>query len=296
MRLQEMARPVKICPDCGKSMSGNHFWYKGGWRCKKSNTSSATAPTSSAAPRPAAQTTSSSGPVVSRTSTVNKMLKGTSQNAAAQTPTASTPSTSGSTSGVKEWMEKWKVTNFSEGPNGVVVDEDTEVQDFEKDKLPFKFDIVKGDFIISAAGLKTLENTPNEVTGDFFADHLDISSFAGGPKKVGGSYVVGGTSVTSFDGAAAQIENDLHCEDCKQLTSLQGIHKNIKHIGGKASFADCPITSHVLGLLLIDGLQSVKLDEVKVMEVINKHLKGERDTLMCQQELIDGGFADFAKL
>lgn len=35
--LVEMARPAKICPDCGKSMAGNHFWYKGGWRCKKSN-------------------------------------------------------------------------------------------------------------------------------------------------------------------------------------------------------------------------------------------------------------------
>lgn len=32
-----MARPKKICPDCGKSMAGNHYWYKGGWRCKKSN-------------------------------------------------------------------------------------------------------------------------------------------------------------------------------------------------------------------------------------------------------------------
>lgn len=37
VQLIEMARPAKICPDCGKSMSGNHYWYKGGWRCKKSS-------------------------------------------------------------------------------------------------------------------------------------------------------------------------------------------------------------------------------------------------------------------
>lgn len=24
----------KICSSCGKSMSGNHYWYKGGWKCK----------------------------------------------------------------------------------------------------------------------------------------------------------------------------------------------------------------------------------------------------------------------
>lgn len=34
--LTEMAAK-KICPDCGKSMAGNHYWYKGGWKCKKSN-------------------------------------------------------------------------------------------------------------------------------------------------------------------------------------------------------------------------------------------------------------------
>lgn len=36
-QMMEMARPAKICPDCGKSMAGNHYWYKGGWKCKKSS-------------------------------------------------------------------------------------------------------------------------------------------------------------------------------------------------------------------------------------------------------------------
>ncbi|TFG98294.1 hypothetical protein E4H12_06525 [Candidatus Thorarchaeota archaeon] len=36
-RMMEMARPAKICPDCGKSMAGHHYWYKGGWKCKKAN-------------------------------------------------------------------------------------------------------------------------------------------------------------------------------------------------------------------------------------------------------------------
>lgn len=33
-QLHEMAAK-KLCPDCGKSMAANHYWYKGGWRCKK---------------------------------------------------------------------------------------------------------------------------------------------------------------------------------------------------------------------------------------------------------------------
>lgn len=36
-QLIEMARPAKICKDCGKSMAGHHYWYKGGWKCKKAN-------------------------------------------------------------------------------------------------------------------------------------------------------------------------------------------------------------------------------------------------------------------
>lgn len=34
--LAEMAAK-KICPDCGKTMAGYHYWYKGGWKCKKSS-------------------------------------------------------------------------------------------------------------------------------------------------------------------------------------------------------------------------------------------------------------------
>ena len=34
--LGEMAAK-KLCPDCGKSMAGNHYWYKGGWKCKRAN-------------------------------------------------------------------------------------------------------------------------------------------------------------------------------------------------------------------------------------------------------------------
>ena len=39
--LNEMAAK-KICPQCGLSMAKNHYWYKGGWRCKKSNMEVAT--------------------------------------------------------------------------------------------------------------------------------------------------------------------------------------------------------------------------------------------------------------
>lgn len=32
--LTEMAAK-KTCEHCGKTMAANHYWYKGGWKCKK---------------------------------------------------------------------------------------------------------------------------------------------------------------------------------------------------------------------------------------------------------------------
>lgn len=36
--LDEMAKPAKICPKCGKQITGNHYWYKGEWKCKGQST------------------------------------------------------------------------------------------------------------------------------------------------------------------------------------------------------------------------------------------------------------------
>lgn len=33
-QLDEMAKPIKICDKCGKQITGNHYWYKGGWKCR----------------------------------------------------------------------------------------------------------------------------------------------------------------------------------------------------------------------------------------------------------------------
>lgn len=41
MKLQQITEMAakKLCPLCGKTMAANHYWYKGGWRCKKSASS-----------------------------------------------------------------------------------------------------------------------------------------------------------------------------------------------------------------------------------------------------------------
>jgi hypothetical protein len=46
----------------------------------------------------------------------------------------------------------------------------------------------------------------------------------------------------------------------------------------------------------IKGLTMVYLDNKQVMDILNKYLKGDRDIIRCQSELLDAGLEEYAKL
>ena len=81
-----------------------------------------------------------------------------------------------------------------------------------------------------------------------------------------------------------------------ELKSLEGIHKQIKILNGTANFNGNDITSNVLGVMRIKGLVSVFFDNKEVSAIINDHLKKDRDIFACQEELINAGFEEYAKL
>jgi hypothetical protein len=56
-----------------------------------------------------------------------------------------------------------------------------------------------------------------------------------------------------------------------------------------------PILSNVLGLLKIEGLMVVYLLNKEVQAIINKYLP-MGDIFKCQEELIEAGFEDYAKI
>ncbi len=154
---------------------------------------------------------------------------------------------------------------------------------------------VGGYFVCSRNKLTSLKGGPTSVGGYFNCYNNKLTSLKGGPTKVGGDYFCSKNKITSLEGVASSIGGDFYCTR-NRLTSLHNIHKQIKHIGGHAEFQQNPIKTHVLGLLLIDGLTEVLLDKRYVEDIINKHLKGDRDVFACQEELIEAGFEDFAKL
>jgi hypothetical protein len=155
---------------------------------------------------------------------------------------------------------------------------------------------VDGDFYCSDNKLTSLEGAPSSVGGNFFCSDNKLTSLERAPSSVGGTFFCSDNKLTSLEGAPSSVGGDFFCT-ANKLTSLHNIHKQIKHIGSEhADFNNNPIKSHVLGLLLIDGLKYVFLDNKKVEEIITKHLLGERDVFACQEELIEAGLEDFAQL
>ena len=157
---------------------------------------------------------------------------------------------------------------------------------------------------------------PEYIDGDFYCTTLKLTSLKGSPSIIDGRFVCSNNKLTSLEGAPSKVSDDFCCEVNKlstlegapsyigelfncyfnNLTSLHNIHKQIKYIGGIAIFNKNPITSHVLGLLMIEGLKDIRIDNQVVQGILNNHLTGDRDVFACQEELIEAGLEDFAQL
>ena len=155
--------------------------------------------------------------------------------------------------------------------------------------------VVSGYFSCSHNKLTSLAGAPSVVKGDFSCYNNNLTSLQGAPSVVNGYFSCPYNNLTSLAGAPSVVKGNFFCANNK-LTSLAGIHKIIKEIHGYADFDDNPIKSSVLGLMRIKGLTKVYLDNKQVMGILNKYLKGDRDIIKCQSELLDAGFEEFAKL
>jgi hypothetical protein len=131
------------------------------------------------------------------------------------------------------------------------------------------------------------------VTGTFDCSYSGITSLHGSPRSVGGDFVCHSTKITSLEGAPQFIGCSFSCGD-SNITSFHDVHKQIKHIGG--SFYCSHDVTHLLGLLLIDGITGFHIDrDGPIDKIFNKYV-GTGDILSAQDELIDAGFIEQARL
>ena len=115
-------------------------------------------------------------------------------------------------------------------------------------------------------------------------------------------YSSGEEPVHDFTGFPKIIKSDLVFEDNCTFTSLKGIDKHFTEVHGKIYFDANKIKSNVLGVVKIKGVTEIstsadyrKIHGWKLEEILNKYLR-TGDIFDCQDELIDAGLEEYAKL
>ena len=109
--------------------------------------------------------------------------------------------------------------------------------------------------------------------------------------KVSGRFNCSRSYLTSLKGIPYFVELGFDCSGT-ELESLHGIDKRVKHIGGPFQ-CDAHVT-HLLGLLLVDGIESFHIPNMPVHYILQKY-RGTGDVLAAQDELIDGGYIEQAR-
>jgi hypothetical protein len=158
--------------------------------------------------------------------------------------------------------------------------------------------ILEGKFDCSYCKVLTsLEGAPSS-THDFLCFSCNsLTSLKGAPTnsthKFDCSFC---NDLSSLEGAPSSTHN-FDCSYCSSLTSLKGIGKDYLTVINEIFYGDkSGIKSNILGLLKVKNLKVLSItDDKKLEEIINRHLK-TKNILECQEELIENGYKEFAKL
>lgn len=201
---------------------------------------------------------------------------------------------------IQKQMKQWFVDHRMD-PDPVMVRADRKVDYFltvrmterlgSLKSIPVPFGYVSQSFYVDKNNIETLLNTPDHVGEDL------ILSF--NPK------------LTSLEGLNCEIGDSVSLASTG-LRSLHNVHKHIRH-AKRLNVSNCKITSHILGVLLIKGIERFEYNwefstqgsggwdynSATPVKFIQKQLAkpaNERDILECQEEMIDAGFGAYAKL
>ena len=179
---------------------------------------------------------------------------------------------------IKHWLDDHNIENYTIRSDGVVnVDGRVDLSHIKELTLPVQFGKVTGKFDVCSSFLTSLKGVPEIVVGDFNCGGTHISSLEYAPQFVGGYFSCYNT----------------------YITSLSGVDKRIKQLNG--TFYCVENATHLLGILLIKGITDFEFShrggqcDVVVSQIINKYL-GTGDILSAQDELIDAGLVDQARL
>jgi hypothetical protein len=174
---------------------------------------------------------------------------------------------------IRAWLDLMKIKRYDIQESGVVdVYGNVELQEFGGNTLPIQF---------------------GNVSGDFDCSSIDIISLKGAPQSVGELFDCSHTKITSLEYAPQSVGRMFFCNNTK-ITSLHDFYKQEPHIGG--TFYCSGYVTHLLGLLLIDNIPKFNIDDGGPIDAIFDKYAKTGDILSAQDELIDAGFIEQARL
>lgn len=150
--------------------------------------------------------------------------------------------------------------------------------------MKYKFNLVRGDFNVQQQNLTTFENFPFDVKGDIEA---------------------WGNHFTSLEGITPHIGGVLDICLCNGLKSFKNIGKMVKKC--KSIIVPAALESNILSVLLIPNLERIHHEDnevtereipelAKALQIMQHQLNGDRDVMDGQEELIQAGLREFARL
>ena len=132
---------------------------------------------------------------------------------------------------------KFKIRNYTINDDYTIdVMGDVYLDDMSLDKIPFKFNIVSGDFLCGFNKLTTLEGSPESVGEYFYCYYNKLITLKGGPKRVGKDFDCSYNELTTLEGSPVSVGRDFHCYN-NPLTTLKD---GPKSVGGKVISRDIP--------------------------------------------------------
>lgn len=151
---------------------------------------------------------------------------------------------------------------------------------------------------LSELNIKYPKYEPNSiVNGIFSANGCDrLESLIGAPIEVIKEVdLFECKKLNSLEGIPKICHSYMRMSSCDSFTSFNNVHKFITGINSIFYLPES-LESNILGLLLIKKLDFCTGLKAPVMDIMNRHLSSGKDVLECQEELIEKGFKEYAKL
>jgi hypothetical protein len=137
-----------------------------------------------------------------------------------------------------DWLEENNIENYKINKNLTINVKEFSYYKNDKKLYEFpdyiKFNICRGNFNVTSAGLKTLKGCPKIVKGEFYAGFNNLETLEGGPKEIHlGYYCHNNNGLTSLKWCPEIVGGDFECSgndiqfDPKYLPKTVG--GNFKH-------------------------------------------------------------------